>query len=163
MATTGRPTDASPLPTASDLGPVNIGVATAQWNIEITGALRSGAHATLLEAGIPEENIVHVDVPGAFELPLACKWLLEQGGCDAVIALGSVVRGETPHFDFVCQAATDGILRVGLDTGKPAVFGVLTDDTWDQARDRSGGRHGNKGADCAEACLRMLALKMQVG
>jgi 6,7-dimethyl-8-ribityllumazine synthase len=163
MATTGRPTDASPLPTGADLGPVRIGVITAQWNLEITGALRSGAHATLMEAGIPEENILHMDVPGAFELPLASKWLLEQGGCDAVIALGSVVRGETPHFDFVCQAATDGILRVGLDTGKPTVFGVLTDDTWDQARDRSGGRHGNKGVDCAEACLRMLALKKRLG
>jgi 6,7-dimethyl-8-ribityllumazine synthase len=163
MATTGRPTDASPLLTGADLGPVRIGVITAQWNLEITGALRSGAHAILVEAGIPEENIVHVDVPGAFELPLASKWLLEHGGCDAVIALGSVVRGETPHFDFVCQAATDGILRVGLDTGKPAVFGVLTDDTWNQARDRSGGRHGNKGVDCAEACLRMLALKKRLG
>ena len=163
MATTGRPTDTSPLPTGADLGPVRIGVITAQWNLEITGALRSGAHTTLVEAGIPEENIVHVDVPGAFELPLASKWLLEHGGCDAVIALGSVVRGETPHFDFVCQAATDGILRVGLDTGKPAVFGVLTDDTWNHARDRSGGRHGNTGVDCAEACLRMLALKKRLG
>ena len=160
MSTAGRPSVRVP---STGLGPVRIGIATAEWNTEITHALRDAAVKRLLEAEVPEASITQVSVPGAFELPLACAWLVTDGGCDACIALGSVIRGETPHFDFVCNAAAQGILRVGLDSGKPVLFGVLTDDTWDQARARSGGDHGNKGEDCAAACLDMLALKKQIG
>jgi len=160
MATAGRP-DGRDFRGA--LGPVRIGIATAEWNAEITHALRDGALAVFQEAGIDADQLVLVAVPGAFELPLASAWLVNAGGCDAVVALGSVIRGETPHFDFVCDAAASGIMRVGLDAQKPVMFGVLTDDTWDQARARSGGAHGNKGADCAAACLEMLALKRTLG
>jgi len=160
MATAGRPNGRD---FRGTLGPVRIGIATAEWNSEITHALRAGALAVLEEAGIPADHTLLVPVPGAFELPVACGWLLNAGGCDAAIALGSVIRGETPHFDFVCDAAATGLMRVALDHQKPVLFGVLTDDTWDQARARSGGAQGNKGADCAAACLAMLALKAQLG
>ncbi len=157
MATAGRPD--GPSNGYKFAGSVRIGVATAEWNSEITHALRDGAVRVLHDAGVPNAQVVCIQVPGAFELPLACAWLVNEGRCDAAIALGSVIRGETPHFDFVCQAAAEGTMRVGLDSRKPVLFGVLTDDTWDQAKARSGGAHGNKGEDCAAACLAMLALK----
>ena len=97
-------------------------------------------------------------VPGAFELPLAAQRAADQGA-QAIIALGVVIQGETPHFDYVCNAASEGILRVGLDTGNPTIFCVLTDDTIEQSRARSGGEHGNKGVEAAVACLQMLDLK----
>lgn len=136
-----------------------VGIVVSQWNGEITGALLRGALEVMDAAGIPRDQVHQLDVPGAFELPLASRWLLEQGGCDGVIAIGSVIRGETPHFDFVCSACANGIMDVGLATGKPAIFCVLTDDTLAQAQDRSGGQHGNKGVDCAVACLQMIAAR----
>lgn len=108
--------------------------------------------------GLAAEQIVVSSVPGAFELPLAAQWLFQQN-CDAVIALGAVIRGETPHFDYVCKAATDGVLQVGLATNKPCIFGVLTTENTEQALERCGGKHGHKGAECAETALWMLALK----
>jgi 6,7-dimethyl-8-ribityllumazine synthase len=131
----------------------------SEWNREITDALRHGARETLLKHGVVEADIVETWVPGSFELALGAQLLLEKGGLDGVICLGSVVRGETPHFDFVCQGATQGIMAVGLKFGLPVIFGLLTDDTMQQALDRSGGKHGNKGVDCAVAVLKMVALK----
>lgn len=131
----------------------------SEWNREITDALRRGARETLLKHGVVEADIVETWVPGSFELALGAQLLLEKGGLDGVICLGSVVRGETPHFDFVCQGATQGIMAVGLKFGLPVIFGLLTDDTMQQALDRSGGKHGNKGVDCAVAVLKMVALK----
>ena len=131
----------------------------SEWNHEITEALRRGAQETLLRHGVAETDIVEEWVPGSFELASAAQFILEGGGIDGVICLGSVVRGETPHFDFVCQGTTQGIMAVGLKHSKPVIFGVLTDDTMQQARDRSGGKHGNKGVDCAVALLKMTALK----
>jgi 6,7-dimethyl-8-ribityllumazine synthase len=136
-----------------------VGIVVSRWNEEITGALLRGAREVLDAAGVPRERIHQLEVPGAFELPLAARWLLEQGGCDGVIAIGSVIRGETPHFEFVCSACAQGIMDVGLTTGKPAIFCVLTDDNLAQAQDRSGGKHGNKGVDCAVACLEMIAAR----
>jgi 6,7-dimethyl-8-ribityllumazine synthase len=131
----------------------------SEWNREITDALRRGARETLLRHGVAEAGLVEAWVPGSFELAAGAQFLLEKGGLDGVICLGSVVRGETPHFDFVCQGATKGIMEVGLKFSVPVIFGVLTDDTMDQARERSGGKHGNKGVDCAIAVLKMAALK----
>lgn len=131
----------------------------SEWNREITDALRRGARETLLKHGVVEADIVETWVPGSFELALGAQLLLEKGGLDGVVCLGSVVRGETPHFDFVCQGATQGIMAVGLKFGLPVIFGLLTDDTMQQALDRSGGKHGNKGVDCAVAVLKMVALK----
>lgn len=131
----------------------------SEWNHEITDALRQGARETLLRHGVTEADLMEVWVPGSFELAAGAQFLLERGGLHGVVCLGSVVRGETPHFDFVCQGTTQGIMTVGLKFSVPVIFGVLTDDTMQQARDRSGGRHGNKGVDCAVAVLKMAALK----
>ncbi len=131
----------------------------SEWNREITDALRAGARETLLKHHVAEKDIVETWVPGSFELALGAQLMLEKGSFDGVVCLGSVVRGETPHFDFVCQGATQGIMAVGLKFSLPVIFGLLTDDTLQQARDRSGGKHGNKGVDCAVAVLKMVALK----
>jgi 6,7-dimethyl-8-ribityllumazine synthase len=131
----------------------------SEWNHAITDALRAGAQETLLKHGVAEADILVQCVPGSFELAMGAQLLLERGGFDGVICLGSVVRGETPHFDFVCHGTTQGIMSVGLKYNVPVIFGVLTDDTMQQAMDRSGGKHGNKGIDCAVAVLKMAALK----
>lgn len=112
----------------------------------------------LMAQGIHENQIVICDVPGTFELPSVAQWLCNTG-CDAVIALGCVIRGETPHFDYVCQGATDGIMQVGLSTNKPCIFGVLTTENHDQAMQRCGGTHGHKGKESAQTALWMLAIK----
>ena len=131
----------------------------SEWNIAITDALRKGAKETLLQHGVAAADIVEAWVPGSFELASGAQFLLEKGGLHGVICLGSVVRGETPHFDLVCQGTTQGIMAVGLKFSVPVIFGVLTDDTLQQAQDRSGGKHGNKGIDCAIAALKMAAFK----
>lgn len=131
----------------------------SEWNKAITGALSRGARETLLKHGVAASDIVERWVPGSFELAPGAQFMLERGGYDGVICLGSIVRGETPHFDFVCHGTTQGIMAVGLKFSVPVIFGVLTDDTMEQARERSGGKHGNKGVDCAVAVLKMAALK----
>jgi 6,7-dimethyl-8-ribityllumazine synthase len=131
----------------------------SEWNRSITDALRAGARDTLLRYGVAPGDIEEVWVPGSFELASGAQYLLERGGLSGIICLGSVVRGETPHFDFVCHGTTQGIMEVGLKYGRPVIFGVLTDDTMEQALDRSGGRHGNKGIDCAVAVLKMAELR----
>jgi len=160
MATAGKNLsqfDAASLPNGA---PFRVGIVVSAWNHEITHALRDGALEVLKTAGVTADNLVVHSVPGAFELPLGAQWLMESATpCDAVIAVGTVIRGETAHFDYVCQAASAGILRVGLDTGNPTVFCVLTDDHIEQSKARSGGKLGNKGVEAAVACLQMLALK----
>jgi 6,7-dimethyl-8-ribityllumazine synthase len=140
---------------------LKIGIAVSEWNSQITSLLSDGAITTLLNEGLKEDQICNLTVPGAFELPLTAKLLLDQG-CDAVICLGCVVRGETPHFDYVCKAASDGILQIGLNTGKPVIFGVLTTDNEAQAYDRCGGKHGHKGEEAAQSAIWMLALKQHL-
>ncbi|MBK8500301.1 MAG: 6,7-dimethyl-8-ribityllumazine synthase [Flavobacteriales bacterium] len=134
-------------------------VVVSEWNSEIADALRQGARDTLLRHGVAEADIIERWVPGSFELAAGAQFLLERGNLHGVICLGSIVRGETPHFDFVCQGTTQGIMAVGLKYSVPVIFGVLTDDSMQQARARSGGKHGNKGIDCAVAVLKMAALK----
>lgn len=137
---------------------LRLGLVVSEWNAEITGALRDGAMETLLKHGVALRDMVEESVPGSYELALGAQLLLERHALDGVICIGSVVRGETPHFDFVCQAAAHGIMEVGLRTGVPVIFCVLTDNDMEQARARSGGKHGNKGVEAAVAVLKMAAL-----
>ena len=133
-----------------------VGIAVSRFNEAITSRLLEGARDALRGAGVKDDAVEIVHVPGAFELPLAADALLQTGRCDAVVALGAVVRGGTDHYDHICRAAADGLLRVGLDHGRPVLFGVLTCHDEQQALDRSGGTHGNKGAEVALDCLRTL-------
>jgi len=141
---------------------VSIGIAVADWNTEITHALMNGAIDFLKEKGVKDKKIHVKFVPGSFELPLAAKWLAERHDIDAVIVLGCVIQGETRHFDFICDACAHGVMQVGLETGKPAIFGVLTTDNQKQAQERAGGKHGNKGVEAAETALKMLLVKEQI-
>lgn len=134
-------------------------IVKSQWNGEITDNLCQGALDLLSHIGVPSDNIKTMNVPGSYELPLGAQWAIEKYEVDAVICLGSVIRGETPHFDFVCQAVSLGIKDVGLDYNLPVIFGVLTDDNIEQSRDRSGGRLGNKGVEAAATAIKMLYLR----
>lgn len=140
-----------------------IGIVVSQWNNNVTDNLLKGAKETLLELNLDESNIIIDYVPGTFELPLAAQYLLENTNVHGVIALGSVIQGETKHFDFVCDGATNGLMNVSLKYNKPVIMGILTDNNIQQAIDRSGGKHGNKGVECAVACVKMIALKKQIG
>lgn len=137
---------------------LRIGLVVSQWNKEITEALCNGAYEGLLECGVANENIHRWNVPGSFELVYGCKKMIEDLKPDAVIAIGSVIRGETKHFDFVCSAATQGIKDLNVRMNCPVIFCVLTDDNWEQAKDRSGGKHGNKGVEAAIAAIEMASL-----
>jgi 6,7-dimethyl-8-ribityllumazine synthase len=131
-------------------------IVCARFNETVTNALLRGALATLKERGVPETQIEVVWVPGSFELPLAANAAAERTEVAAVVCLGAVIRGETPHFEYVSEAAAMGILRVGLDNHKPVTFGVLTTDNPEQAFQRAGGPVGNKGADAANAAMDMI-------
>lgn len=148
--------DSSQMPDASNM---KIGIVVSEWNHKITNNLLKGALNTLSDLGVPDYNVLVSYVPGSFELPLGAQLNFEHRNPDAVIVLGSVIQGETRHFEFVCNALSQGIIDVSLKYGKPVIFGVLTDDTLQQAIDRSGGKHGNKGIECAVAVVKMVALK----
>ena len=142
---------------------VKIGIVVSDWNESITNALKEGALAFLLEAGITHKQLSLYTVPGSFELPVAADTLLcSDAALDAVICLGCVIQGETRHFEFISHAVANGIMRVALDYGKPVVFGVLTCDTMEQAQERAGGKHGNKGVEAAYTCLKMIELKQKM-
>ncbi len=136
-----------------------VGIVVSEWNDSITFALLKGAKQTLLDNGVPEEHILIRYVPGAFELPLGAQLMLDNTEVDGVIVIGVVIQGETKHFDFVCQGATDGIMKVMLEYNSPVSYCLLTDNNMQQSVDRSGGKHGNKGVECAVACMKMIALK----
>lgn len=139
-----------------------IGIVVSEWNDRITDSLLNGAKESLLEHGVLEENIVVHHVPGSFELPLGAKWMLENTSVDAVICIGCIIQGETRHFDFIAQAVADGIMNVGLHFSKPVIFSVLTCNTMEQAEDRAGGKHGNKGVEGAVSALKMLKLEEEI-
>jgi len=137
-----------------------IGIVVSSWNEKITSNLLLGAHQTLLDNGVEEHNIIIKHVPGAFELPIACQMMLETFQTfDGLIAIGVVIQGETKHFEYVCAGTTHGLMNVMLKHSKPIAFCVLTDDNEQQSIDRSGGKHGNKGVECAVACLKMIDFK----
>ena len=139
-----------------DISNKKFGIVVAEWNETITEALYEGAYKTLLENGAKPENIVRANVPGSFELTLGAQLLAQQADIDAVIALGCVVQGETRHFDFICNAVAIGLTEVNLKYNKPVIFGVLTPDNQQQALDRAGGVHGNKGDEAAITAIKML-------
>lgn len=155
MATSGKNLSSYDFEKVPNGAPFLIGIVVSEWNHEITFGLLKGCEETLLKHGVKEENIEVMFVPGAYELPVASLHLLNKKNFHAIIALGSVIQGETKHFDFVCEATAQGIKDVSLKTGKPVIFGVLTDNNIQQAIDRSGGKHGNKGIECAIAALKM--------
>ncbi len=132
------------------------GIVVAEWNETITESLLEAAIETLLEQGAKRNNIKIHYVPGTFELSLGAQFLAQQDVIDAVISLGCVIQGETRHFDFICDAVAQGITSVALKYNKPVVFGVLTTDTMQQALDRAGGKHGNKGEEAAITAVKML-------
>ena len=134
----------------------------AQFNDVVVAKLVDGATAAFRSHGIADEDLLLVWVPGAFELPLTARRLAESGRYDAVVCLGAVVRGETSHFDYVAGESARGIAAVAADTGVPTLFGVLTTETMDQALDRAGGKHGNKGWDSAMAAMQMASVLDQL-
>lgn len=137
-----------------------IGIIAAEWNAEVTDAMLHGAYDTLAEHGVKPENIKTCRVPGTFELTTAADMMLHYDNTvDAVICIGCVIQGETRHFEFICQAVSQGITNVALKHRRPVIFSVLTCDTMQQALDRAGGRHGNKGVEGAITALKMCALR----
>jgi 6,7-dimethyl-8-ribityllumazine synthase len=136
-----------------------IGIVVSEWNDSITLNLLEGARTALKDNGVHDEDILVHFVPGAFELPLGAQFMCEYTDIDGAIAIGVVIQGETRHFDFVCDGATNGIKDVNLKYNTPIAFCLLTDNTLQQSIDRSGGIHGNKGVECAIACLKMVSLK----
>ena len=141
----------------------SITIVVARFNELVVDSLLKGALDALKRHGVQDSNVTIVKVPGAFELPLAAKKAAEQEGCDAVIVLGAVIRGGTPHFDYVAGQAASGIAQVGLDANKPVIFGVLTTDSIEQAIERSGAKAGNKGADAAVTAIEMISLLRKMG
>jgi len=141
----------------------SITIVVARFNELVVDSLLKGALDALKRHGVQDSNVTIVKVPGAFELPLAAKKAAEQEGCDAVIVLGAVIRGGTPHFDYVAGQAASGIAQVGLDANKPVIFGVLTTDSIEQAVERSGTKAGNKGADAAVTAIEMISLLRKMG
>lgn len=136
---------------------LRVAIVVSQWNYPITESLFNGAKEVLEAKGC--NDISRIDVPGSFELIYGCKYAI-QSGFDAVIAIGSVIRGETAHFDYVCQAVSNGIMELNLLGMIPVIFGVLTDDTLEQAKARSGGALGNKGKEAAAAAIQMAQLSI---
>lgn len=139
-----------------DASAMKFGVVVSEWNTKVTEALLEGACNTLERHGVKEENIRIARVPGSFELTFGAKEMIEKGQCDAVIIIGCVVRGDTPHFDYVCQGATIGITELNLRYPTPVIYGLLTTDTMQQALDRAGGIHGNKGDEAAVTAIKMV-------
>lgn len=136
-----------------------IGIVVGRFNELITDRLLAGARSCLLDHDVADDAIHVAWAPGAWELPLAARMLFETKECDAVVALGCVIRGDTPHFDFVAGAAATGLANLSASTGRPVAFGVLTTDTMEQALARAGGKVGNKGWEAAQAVLEMLDLE----
>lgn len=136
-----------------------IAIVHADWNEEITSVLRDGAVETCLENSLSRTNIVEIKVPGSYELPMGAQYAIESLRPDAVICLGCVIQGETPHFDYICQAVAQGIKDVSIKYSLPVIFGVLTTLNHQQALDRAGGKHGNKGEEAAYTALEMIRIK----
>lgn len=137
---------------------LKVAVLVAQWNSDITGPMKDGALSILKQAGLPDENVRLVDVPGSYELPVAAEWALS-AGYDAAVCIGCLIKGDTPHFEFISESVAHGLMNLNLKHAKPVIFGVITTLTHAQAMERAGGKLGNKGAEAAEAALQMLQIK----
>lgn len=153
--------DFSKIPSAKDL---QFGIVIADWNPEITQMLHKGVIDTLIANGASIDNIETIHVPGSFELPLGAQILLEpdDNDFDAIICIGCIIQGETRHFEFISNSVAQGIMNVGLHYHTPVIFGVLTTDSKEQARDRAGGKYGNKGVEAAVSAIKMAYLNLQL-
>jgi 6,7-dimethyl-8-ribityllumazine synthase len=146
----------------SSAKPFRFGIITAQWHSDVTNALYQSAYDRLKKHGALDEHIVNIPVPGSYELTSGANMLLELGQVDVVICLGCVILGETRHFDFICDAVANGLSNVSIKHNKPVIFGVLTTNNLQQALDRSGGTHGNKGEEAAIAAIQMANLQHEL-
>lgn len=147
------------MPSAEHCKKLRVGIVAAEWNDNIISPLLQGAIDTLTENGMCPENIFVSRVPGTVELTYGAKRMIDSLSPDAVIVLGCVVRGDTPHFDYVCDSVTQGVTELNLRERVPVIFGVITTNNMEQALDRAGGKVGNKGSECAATALKMTALK----
>jgi len=147
----------TPQSSLPQLDNVRIAIAVAEWNGHITSRLRDGAVSLLRDYGLGDADIAVVNVPGTVELTFAASKLIETGNFDAIIIIGCVIRGDTPHFDYVCASVTQGMTALNADCDIPVIFGVLTVDNEQQALDRAGGCVGNKGTEAAETAIKMVA------
>ena len=145
--------DFSSVPDASEM---KFGIVVSEWNSQITGALLNGAVSTLKKHGVKEDNILVKTVPGSFELTFGANQMIESTEVDAVIAIGCVIKGDTPHFDYVCMGVTQGITHLNVTGDIPVIYGLITTNTLEQAEDRSGGKLGNKGDECAITAIKMI-------
>jgi len=143
-------------------GKMRFGIVVSDWNREVTWSLLNGALSTLKKHGATDKNIIVKHVPGSFELTLGAQFLAEYDDPDAVICLGCIIQGETPHFSYICQGVTHGITQLNMEYNIPFVFGVLTTNTQQQAVERAGGRHGNKGDEAAVTAIKMAALQQEM-
>jgi 6,7-dimethyl-8-ribityllumazine synthase len=148
--------DPESVPNAAEM---RFGIVVSDWNREVTWALLDGAVGTLRKHGATGKNIVVKHVPGSFELTLGAQFLAEYDDMDAIICIGCVIQGETPHFTYICQGVTQGITQLNMEYNIPFIFGVLTTNTQQQAIDRAGGKHGNKGDEAAITAIKMAALQ----
>jgi 6,7-dimethyl-8-ribityllumazine synthase len=144
-----------------DAGGMRFGIVVSDWNSDITWSLLEGAVNTLRKHGATDSNIIIRHVPGSFELTLGAQFLAEYDDPDAVICIGCVIQGETPHFTYICQGVTNGITQLNIEYNLPFIFGVLTTDTLQQATDRAGGKHGNKGVEAAVTAIKMAHLQRE--
>ena len=158
MATSNKNLSVYDKKTIPNANALRFGIVVSEWNSDITESLYKGAETALLDCGAKQDNILRWNVPGSFELIFGCKKMIQQNNPDAIIAIGSVIRGETKHFDFVCSATAQGIKDLNVVNDTPVIFCVLTDDNLQQAKDRSGGKHGNKGVEAAIAAIKMALL-----
>ncbi|WP_300485663.1 6,7-dimethyl-8-ribityllumazine synthase [Flavobacterium sp.] len=148
--------DKNTIPSAKDF---RFGIVVSEWNDKVTEGLYSGAEAALLDCGALESNLVRWNVPGSFELIYGAKKMIETQNVDVVIVIGCVIKGETMHFEFVCEGVTQGIKDLNVQTDVPVIFCLLTDNNEQQSIDRSGGVHGNKGTEAAIAAIKMADLR----
>lgn len=151
--------DFASVPDASEM---KFGIVVSEWNFNITGALMRGAVDTLKKHGAKDENIFVITVPGSFELTFGSSQLIENTEVDAVIAIGCVVRGDTPHFDYVCAGTTQGIAQLNATSRVPVIYGLITTNTMQQAEDRAGGCLGNKGDECAITAIKMIDISWKL-
>ena len=162
MATKLKKESASAFEPQKEFKKFHIAIVVSEWNSDITFAMMNGAIDFLISKGVKEKNIEVHKVPGSFELALGAQYCAEKNKVDAIITLGCVIQGETRHFDFICDACANGIMNVSLTFNIPIAFGVLTTENEKQAKERSGGKLGNKGIDAAETVLKMLMLQNSV-
>lgn len=161
MATEGTNLSAYEPKNLPDAANFRLGLVVAEWNSEITEALAQGAMDVFTDCKAQLQNITRVNVPGTFELTYGAKLLCQQKNFDAIVVIGTVVQGETRHFDFVCDSVTQGVTQLNVEYNTPVIYCVLTDNTIEQSRARAGGKHGNKGIECAVAALKMAELNQK--